>query len=132
MEKENDANLRQALRQATQVGERKLLSAGANLDIRSKEEAAFRSEQQSKTQAQALSQTYRLERANYWGNGLEILRNQTDPQQCAAMCVQRSDCKVASFHDSTAEQPWTNKCVLRYAVGPRHTEQPGIVSWVKP
>lgn len=30
MEKENDVNLRQALRQATQVGERKFLSAGAN------------------------------------------------------------------------------------------------------
>jgi hypothetical protein len=36
MGKENDVNLRQALRQATQVGERKFLSAGANLDIKSK------------------------------------------------------------------------------------------------
>jgi hypothetical protein len=36
MEKENDVNLRQALQQATQIGERKFLSAGANLGIKSK------------------------------------------------------------------------------------------------
>jgi Tfp pilus assembly protein PilF len=33
MEKENDVNLKQALRQATQVGERKFLSAEANVGI---------------------------------------------------------------------------------------------------
>lgn len=36
LEKENDVNLRQALRQATQVGQRKFLSVGANLDVMSK------------------------------------------------------------------------------------------------
>jgi tetratricopeptide (TPR) repeat protein len=36
MEKENDVNLRQALWQATQIGQRKFLSAEANLDMKSK------------------------------------------------------------------------------------------------
>jgi hypothetical protein len=40
-------------------------------------------------------------------------------------------CRVASFHGPRAPAPWANTCVLRVAVGPRHTEQPDIRSWVK-
>ena len=75
---------------------------------------------------------YRFERANYWGNHYQTIANATNPQACAQRCDEDSKCRVASFSGPGAPRPWANTCVLRHAIGPRHTEQPDIVSWVKP
>ena len=75
---------------------------------------------------------YRFERANYWGNHYETIANATHLQACAQRCDEDSKCRVASFSGPGAPRPWANTCVLRHAIGPRHTEQPDIVSWVKP
>lgn len=75
---------------------------------------------------------YRFERANYWGNNYMTIKNARDPQACAKRCDADLQCRVASFQGPRAPAPWANTCVLRHSVGPRHTEQPDIVSWVKP
>lgn len=75
---------------------------------------------------------YRFERANYWGNHYQTIANATNPQACARRCDEDSKCRVASFSGPSAPRPWANTCVLRNVIGPRHTEQPDIVSWVKP
>ena len=72
-----------------------------------------------------------FEDANYWGHELKVVHEQTDPQACARLCDQTPECRIASYHDSTTGE-WANTCVLRDAVGERHTDQPGIRSWVKP
>lgn len=75
---------------------------------------------------------YKFEGANYWGSEISILRNWTDMQECARSCEQDSSCVVASYSDQSALAGYANTCVLRNKVGPRHTEQQGIFSWVKP
>jgi PAN domain-containing protein len=75
---------------------------------------------------------YVFEKANYWGNEIATKKNWSDPQACAALCDENSACKVASFHDATADSGWANTCVLRKAAKDRHADQRGIVSWVKP
>lgn len=75
---------------------------------------------------------YRFERANYWGNNYLTIKNTRDPQACATRCAADLQCRVASSHGPRAPAPWANTCVLRSAIGPRHTEQPDIVSWIKP
>jgi len=83
------------------------------------------------TSGPASSGTYRFEAANYWHNEYKVLRNFTDQQLCAQRCAEDSNCKVATYSDDTAGGDWANTCVLRNAVGPRHTNQQGITSWVK-
>ncbi|MEO6744019.1 MAG: PAN domain-containing protein [Caldimonas sp.] len=75
---------------------------------------------------------YRFERANYWSNNYLTIKNARDPQACAQRCDGDPKCRVASFSGPGAPPPWANTCVLRHAIGPRHTNQPDIVSWVKP
>lgn len=75
---------------------------------------------------------YLFEAANFWGNNYLTLRNAVDPQACAQRCDADARCRVASFQGPRAPAPWANTCVLRHSIGPRHTEQPDIVSWVKP
>jgi hypothetical protein len=79
----------------------------------------------------AAATSYRFEAANYWGNDYQTIANATDPQDCARRCDADARCQVASFSGPSAPKPWANTCVLRSAVGPRHTEQPDIRSWVK-
>ena len=75
---------------------------------------------------------YPIERANYWGSELKVLRNWTDAQACARTCDKNPSCVVASYHDRTAGGGYGNTCVLRHAVGPRHPEQSNVHSWVRP
>lgn len=93
---------------------------------------ARRTSQISPNVVRTASETYVFEAANYWHNDYRVLRDFTDDQSCARMCAEDKDCKVATFSDHTAEDSWANTCVLRSAVGERHTEQRGIYSWVKP
>lgn len=79
----------------------------------------------------ATSAPHKFEAANYWGNELTVMRDQHDLQACARACVANPACKVATFVDGTAGGDYQNSCVLRSEVGERHTEQPGICSWVK-
>jgi hypothetical protein len=74
---------------------------------------------------------YRFDAANYWSYELRVLANHYDPEACAQACAEDPHCMIASFHDRTAEGNWANRCVLRRDMGPRHTEQVGICSWVK-
>ena len=74
---------------------------------------------------------YPFEAANYWYYELRVIENQVDPEACARACAEDSHCMIASFHDRTAQGIWANRCVLRLDMGPRHTEQVGICSWVK-
>jgi hypothetical protein len=76
--------------------------------------------------------SYRFEPANYWGNELQIYDNIRDPQDCAMRCDADPRCWVASFHGPSAGSEWANRCVLRHAIGPRHTEQVDIWSWINP
>ena len=73
---------------------------------------------------------YSFENANYWHHDYKTIKNYTNKQGCAELCAKDSACRVASFHDSNAGS-WANVCVLRNEIGPRHTEQAGISSWVK-
>ena len=82
--------------------------------------------------APALGAPYRFERANYWSNDYMTIKNAHDPQACVKRCDEDPKCRVASFSGPAAPPPWANTCVLRHTIGPRHTEQPDIVSWVKP
>ena len=75
---------------------------------------------------------YPFEAANYWGNDYRTINNTTDPQDCARRCDADPRCRVASFHGPRAPRGWANRCVLRNAVGQRHTEQADVYSWVKP
>lgn len=75
---------------------------------------------------------YEFETANYWGKSYKTIDNATDPQECARACDEDSQCRVASFHGPKATGGWANRCVLRQAVGERHTEQVDTSSWVKP
>ena len=74
---------------------------------------------------------YTLERANYWGSEIAVLRNWSDMQECARLCDEDSSCVVASYHDQTAGD-YANTCVHRYKVGSRHPEQSNVFSWVRP
>lgn len=80
----------------------------------------------------ATSGPNKFEAANYWGHEISTLRDQHDLQACARACAADANCKVASFIDATGPAEYQNTCVLRGAVGERHTEQAGICSWVKP
>jgi hypothetical protein len=75
---------------------------------------------------------HRFEAANYWGNDYSIIKGQHDPEECARLCESDPRCKIAAFCDSTAQGGWAYTCVLRSGVGPRHTEEIGIRSWIKP
>lgn len=75
---------------------------------------------------------YPFEKANYWGYELEKIPGLTDQQECASRCDKNANCKVASVHGPGAPDGSANECVLRSAVGARHTEQADIMSWVKP
>jgi hypothetical protein len=76
--------------------------------------------------------SYSFEAANYWGHEYEMINDATDPQECARRCEADSRCRVASFHGPRVGRGWANRCVLRDAVGERHTETVDISSWVKP
>jgi len=75
---------------------------------------------------------YPFEKANYWDYELEKIPGLTDPQECARRCDNNAKFKVASLHGPGAPDGSANTCVLRSAVGSRHTEQADIMSWVKP
>jgi PAN domain. len=75
---------------------------------------------------------YPFEAANYWYHELDVINNAADPQECAKRCDVDPRCRVASFHGPRAQGGWSNRCVLRSAIGPRHPEQVDISSWVKP
>ncbi len=75
---------------------------------------------------------YTFEAANYWGKEIEVVDNITDEQECARLCLANSSCKIATYSDETAGGRWSNTCTLRHGKGPRHTEQVGIYSWIKP
>jgi hypothetical protein len=74
---------------------------------------------------------YALERANYWGSEIAVLRNWSDMQECARSCDEDSSCVVASYHDQSAGD-YANTCVHRSKVGSRHPEQSNVFSWVRP
>ena len=76
--------------------------------------------------------SYVFEKANYWFYGYKGFENFYDMQKCAELCDKDPKCKVASFHGPNAPAQYRNLCILRDKVGPRHTEQPDIYSWVKP
>ena len=76
--------------------------------------------------------SYVLEKANYWFHGIKVYENFHDPQKCAELCDLNPKCKVATFHGPNGPGKYKNMCILRDKVGPRHTEQPDTVSWVKP
>ena len=76
--------------------------------------------------------SYTFEDANYVGHEIEIIPDMRDPQECANRCEQNPNCLVASFHSPFAPAGWAYKCVLRSAVGERHLDQRGIMSWLKP
>jgi hypothetical protein len=78
-----------------------------------------------------VDRVYPFEAANYWSGEMQIIRKASDPRACALACDQDPNCKVATFADSTAESRWANTCILRPAVGNRHTGQVGMRSWVK-
>ena len=82
--------------------------------------------------ALSASMPFKFEAANYWDHDFKIIPNQKDLQACARACDESADCKVVTFADSTIGGNWANTCVLRNAIGPRHTEAPGFCSWVKP
>ena len=70
-----------------------------------------------------------MEQANYWYDPYKTLQG-SNPAACISACQADSQCKVASFHDSSV-RGYENQCVLRAGMGARHTDQPGITSWVK-
>lgn len=72
-----------------------------------------------------------FEKANYWFNDIRTIRNVRSSQMCASYCVEEASCLVATYSDNTADSEWANTCVLRDAIGPRHTEQEGMYSWIK-
>jgi VWFA-related protein len=74
---------------------------------------------------------YPFEAANYWHHEFEMIRNATDPQECAKRCDANPRCRVASFHGPRAGRN-ANSCALRSAIGERHPEDVDISSWVKP
>jgi hypothetical protein len=74
---------------------------------------------------------HRFEAANYWSYDYVTMKGQHDPEACALACERDPRCKVATFCDSTALGGWANTCLLRSQVGPRHTEEIGVRSWVK-
>jgi hypothetical protein len=75
---------------------------------------------------------YDLEKVNYHGAELRVLRDQTDPQACARACDEQKDCLIASFSGADGYAGYQNTCVLRSGVGPRHPEESWVQSWVKP
>ena len=86
----------------------------------------------NKIKSNKSSKIYRFEKANYWFFEFKTYKNFHDMQKCAELCDKNPKCKVASFHGPKAPSGWENTCVLRSSIGPRHTDQSDIFSWVKP